>query len=66
MRPKCIFKQRLQSFLCQIITCDIFSITLPENHLWKNKQLINFLYYDVKNLTSILHMSKVCDFQQRQ
>ena len=49
-----IFKERLKSFLCEIITCDIFSITLPENHLQKNKQLINLLYYDVKNLTSIL------------
>ena len=37
-----IFKERLKSFLCEIITCDIFSITLPENHLQKNKQLINF------------------------
>ena len=48
-----IFKERLKSFLCEIITCDIFSITLPQNHLQKNKQLINLLYYDVKNLTSI-------------
>ena len=37
--------------LCKIFPCDIFSVTLPDNHL---KQLINLLYNDVKNLSSIL------------
>ena len=37
-------------YLCKIIACDIFSISLPDNHLHTNRQLINLLYYDVKNL----------------
>ena len=42
-------------YLCKIIACVIFSISLPNNHLHTNKQLINLLYYSVKNLNSILN-----------
>ena len=34
-------------------------ITRPENHLQTNKQLINLLYTDVKNVMSIFRVSRV-------
>ena len=42
----------------------IIVITRPENHLRTNKQLINLLYNDVKNLFELQHSSKVCVFQE--
>ena len=42
-----------------LAVCDnhfsLILISCPENHLQTNKQLINLLYKDVKNLTSILN-----------
>ena len=43
-------------YLCVIITFDvIIFITLADNYLQTKKQLINLLFKDVKNLTSILN-----------
>ena len=50
-----ILEELEKLYLCKIIACYILPISLPDNHLHTNKQLINLLYYDVNNLCSILN-----------
>ena len=56
MYQEYILEETWKSFyLCKMIACHIFPITLPDSHLHTNKNLINLLYNDVKNLSSILN-----------
>ena len=56
IRPKCVSsKNDTKVYLSEKITFHkIMYITCPEYHLQTNKQLINLLYNDVNNLTSIM------------
>ena len=50
MCPNCDLKERLKSFICEIITFNKFCATPRKYYMPINEQLIKLVYNDVKNL----------------
>ena len=54
METKLYFQRKIEKLYFYLkITLNVFDTPLRKYHLLANTHLINFLYYEVKNLTSI-------------